>query len=99
MTASANVDYEAKQNLHVTVGVGQSTSVQIQILDDRIVEQDEIFEVEISGTAVGVGIKLVNVIIVDEDRKLIINYHSIVFKLPCRLTESRMLSSTWVENN
>ena len=42
----------------------------IDILDDTKVEDDEQFYVTITGAAVGGGIRVVNVSIADNDRKL-----------------------------
>ena len=67
LTASADVDYHTKQHNPVTLEAGQSKTIYIDIIDDGEVESNETFLVEISGAAVGIGIKVIEVTIVDDD--------------------------------
>ena len=71
MGATAGVDYRAEENKPVAVEPRQSTSVFIEILDDREVESEEGFLVNISGAAVGDGIKVIEITIGDDDGELI----------------------------
>ena len=71
VSTTAGVDYRAEENKPVAVEPEQSTSVFIEILDDREVESDEVFLVNISGAAVGDGIKVIEITIGDDDGELI----------------------------
>ena len=70
MSATAGVDYRAEQNKPVTVEPGQSKAVFIEIVDDKEVESDEGFFVNISGEAVSDRIKVIEITIRDDDGKL-----------------------------
>ena len=80
VTASADVDYRKMQHNSVTVEARQSKTIYIDIIDDSDVESNETFLVEISGAAVGIGINIVEVTIVDDDGK----YISVLVDLRCR---------------
>ena len=71
MSATAGIDYCSEQNKSITVEPGQNTAVIIEIQDDREVEPDEIFLVNISGAAVGDGISNMEITIRDDDGELI----------------------------
>ena len=69
-SAIGNEDFVPKHNESVHIEGYQSKQLYIGILDDVDVEDDEQFFVKITGAAVGGGIRVVNVSIVDNDRKL-----------------------------
>ena len=69
ISASANEDYKSKHQLEVSVDAGQTVPVNVSILDDYRVEGDEIFQVEITGADVGEGIKVMTILVEDEDGK------------------------------
>ena len=69
-SAIGNVDFVPKHNESVYIEGYQNKQLYIGILDDINVEDDEQFFVKIKGAAVGDGIRVVNVSIVDNDRKL-----------------------------
>ena len=69
-SATGNVDFVAKHNESVYIEGYQSKQLFIGILDDVYVEDEEQFFVKIKGAAVGGGIRVVNVSIADNDRKL-----------------------------
>ena len=53
----------------MTVNAGQSDAVNISILDDYRVEGDETFQVAITGADAGEGIKIMTILVEDEDGK------------------------------
>ena len=69
-SAIGNEDYVAKHNESVYIEGYQSKQLYIGILDDVNVEDEEQFFVKIAGAAVGGGIRVVNISIADNDRKL-----------------------------
>ena len=69
ISALANEDYEPKHQLQVTVNAGQSDAVNISIWDDYRVEGDETFQVAITGADAGEGIKIMTILVEDEDGK------------------------------
>ena len=69
-SATGNVDFLPKHNESVSIEGYQSKQLYIDIFDDTKVEDDEQFFVTITGAAVGGGIRVVNVSIDDNDRKL-----------------------------
>ena len=69
VSANADEDYEAKYQLPVTVEAGQTQVVPIEIRDDTRYESDELFLVKLNGSAVGEGIKIMNILIEDDDGK------------------------------
>ena len=69
VSANADEDYEAKYQLPVTVEADQTQVVPIEIRDDTRYESDELFLVKLNGSAVGEGIKIMNILIEDDDGK------------------------------
>ncbi len=68
-SATADEDYVPKDSLNISIDGYQHEEVIIDIVDDRQVEENEIFVVEITGADVGEGITDVNITIADNDRK------------------------------
>ena len=64
-------DFTPVYNVSITVNSHQNETVYISIIDDIRFEQDEDFYVEITGADVGDGIHVVNILITDNDRKLL----------------------------
>ena len=69
ISAIADKDYEAKYQLPVTVEAGQTHLVPIEIRDDTRFESDEAFLVKLNGSAVGEGIRVMEIWIEDDDGK------------------------------
>ena len=63
-------DFAPLHNVSVSVNSHQTKAVNISIMDDIKFEQDEDFYVEITGADAGDGVRVVNVTISDNDRKL-----------------------------
>ncbi|XP_072048583.1 uncharacterized protein [Amphiura filiformis] len=70
-SATENEDYVPINNETINFDAYQSKEASITILDDNRVEEDEDLFVEITGAAVGEGIDVVNVTIVDDDPSIV----------------------------
>ncbi|XP_072048585.1 uncharacterized protein [Amphiura filiformis] len=69
--ATKSEDYVPIHKESISIGGYQSKQASITILDDNQVEEDEDLFVEITGAAVGEGITVVNITIVDNDPSIV----------------------------
>ena len=69
VSANADEDYESKYQLPITLEAGETQLVPIEIKDNNRFESDETFLVELNGSAVGEGIRVMEIWIEDDDGK------------------------------